>query len=140
MSQKTKVARRNHEGYADPTAYEALKSIMPQSFSYRPIVYVCSPFSGDVEGNILKARRYCRFVVDQGGIPLAPHLLFPQFMNEDTERELAMFMDMALLSKAAQLWVFGDRISEGMQREIERADSKRMPIRFINEEEMTCTK
>ena len=42
----------------------------------RPLVYICSPFSGDIEGNTKKAREYSRFAVDQGAIPLAPHLLY----------------------------------------------------------------
>ena len=58
----------------------------------RPLVYICSPFSGDIEGNTKKAREYSRFAVDQGAIPLAPHLFLPQFMSEQNERELAMFM------------------------------------------------
>lgn len=92
---------------------------------YRPLVYICSPFSGDVEGNTKKAREYSRFVVDQGAIPLAPHLLLPQFMSEQTERELAMFMDMVLLGRCEQLWVFGNNISKGMSTEIEKAKQKK---------------
>ena len=46
---------RNSEGYPDPTAGEALSRIAAnekQSLrAFRPIVYICSPFSGDVETN-----------------------------------------------------------------------------------------
>ena len=59
-----------------------------------PIVYICSPYSGDVEKNTEAARRYCRYAADRGFIPLAPHLLFPQFLSEETERELAIRMDL----------------------------------------------
>ena len=56
---------RNSEGYPDPTAGEALSRIAAnekQSLrAFRPIVYICSPFSGDVEENIANARRYSRF-------------------------------------------------------------------------------
>lgn len=59
---------------------------------YRPLVYICSPYSGDTEANLAKARNFCRFALDQGQIPLAPHLMFPQFMNDadPVERELAI--------------------------------------------------
>ena len=50
---------------------------------FRPIVYVCSPYVGDTEKNTANVRRYCRFVVDKGSIPLAPHLFFPQFNRGD---------------------------------------------------------
>lgn len=68
-----------------------------------------------------------------GGIPLAPHLYLPQFLDEKKERDLALFMDIALLSKCAELWVFGDIISDGMQKEIEYARRKRKPVRYIKE-------
>lgn len=81
----------------------------------------------------MKARRYSRFAVDQGAIPIAPHLLLPQFMKEETERELAMFMDIAILSKCKELWVFG-KPSAGMQREIEYAKGKKMTIKYFDED------
>ena len=79
------VSWYNSEGYPDPTTYKALSSIDKETKaarSYRPIVYVCSPFSGDIAGNIANARKYSRFAVEQGYIPIAPHLLFPQFLND----------------------------------------------------------
>ena len=102
------VNKFNAEGYFDPTAYEALTTIekeAKQKTAFRPLVYVCSPLSGDIVGNQDKARRYCRFAVDSGYIPIAPHLYFPQFMREESkaERNLALFMDVVLLSKCAEL-------------------------------------
>ena len=102
---------RNSEGYPDPTAGEALSRIAAnekQSLrAFRPIVYICSPFSGDVETNVANARRYSRFAVDKGYIPIAPHLLFPQFLDDDNpqERELGLFFGNALMSKCAEVWV-----------------------------------
>lgn len=131
---------KNAEGYADPTAYAAIKDADARKFHFRPIIYVCSPYSGDVIGNTERARGYSRFVVDEGGIPLTPHLYLPQFMQEETERDLAIFMDVALLSKCAELWVFGDVISAGMQIEIDRAQHKGKPVRYVSEEELKCMK
>ena len=102
--------------------------------AYRPLVYICSPLSGDVEGNAERARAFCRFALEQGQIPLAPHLLFPQFMNDDVpaERELAIFMDVVLLGKCSELWVLGETVSAGMQAEINVAKKRRQPIRWFN--------
>lgn len=127
------VDYKNPEGYADSVPYQALSNIDKEQKKYRPIVYVCSPYSGDVVGNTEKARKYCRYAVDQGAIPIAPHLLLPQFMKEETERELAMFMDIAILSKCKELWVFGSPTA-GMQSEIAYAESKRMTIKYFEEE------
>ena len=129
----------NSEGYYDPTAYEALTAIEQEAkklHAFRPVVYICSPLAGDMEANLEKARRYCRFAVDTGYVPIAPHLLFPQFMNDsDTaERDLALFMDLVLLSKCAELWVFGEKVSRGMGIELEKARQKRKTVRFFTEQ------
>ena len=60
----------------------------------RPIVYICSPYAGDVKANILNARRYCRFAVQKDCIPIASHLFFPQFMddNDAKQRDLGLYM------------------------------------------------
>ena len=60
------VSRYNSEGYYDPTAYEALTKIVQEEKAarYRPLVYICSPYSGDTEGNTEKARRYSRFAAE----------------------------------------------------------------------------
>ena len=131
---------QNSEGYPDPTAGEALSRIAEnekQSLrAFRPIVYICSPFSGDVEGNVKNARRYSRFAVDKGYIPIAPHLLFPQFLDDDNpdERELGLFFGNALMSKCAEVWVFGSHISSGMEAEIKRAKWKDYRLRYFTEE------
>lgn len=102
--------------------------------NYRPLVYICSPYSGDVENNTARARAFCRFAVVKRAIPVAPHLLFPQFMSEEKERSLALFMGIVLLGKCDEVWVFGDRISEGMVGEIGKAKKMRKKIRYFTEE------
>ena len=108
--------------------------IKNQDRKYRPLVYVASAFSGEVTTNTEKAKQYCRFAMEQGQIPLAPHLMFPQFMNDDdpAERELAIFMDVILLGKCDELWVFGDTITVGMSVEIEVAKKRKQTIRYFN--------
>ena len=138
------ISRYNSEGYYDPTAYEALTNIEKEEQAlraFRPIVYICSPFSGDVEGNVKAAQRYSRFAVDIGYIPIAPHLLFPQFLNDNVlaERQLGLFFGDVLMSKCAEVWVFGKVISIGMEAEIKRAKWKNYRLRYFNEkcEELT---
>lgn len=128
------ISYKNQEGYADPTAYWALTRIKNEARKYRPLVYICSPFSGDIKGNTEKAKKYSRFAVDSGAIAFAPHLLLPLYMREDTERELAMFMDMVFLGKCDELWVFGDVISQGMRAEISKAKKKNMKTRYFTED------
>lgn len=127
------VAYTNAEGYADPVPYQAINNMDKKQKRYRPIVYICSAFSGDVEGSVKKARAYSRFAVDQGAIPIAPHLLLPQYMDEKSERELAMFMDIAILSRCKEIWVFGIHTA-GMQEEINYAVRKNMTIKYFSED------
>ena len=95
------------------------------------LVYICSPYSGDIENNVKKAQKYSRFAVDCGVIPIAPHLLLPQFMSEETERDKAMLINLALLDRCDALWVFGSEYSPGMLVEIAHAEknSKRIVFR-----------
>ena len=62
-----------------------------------PIVYICSPYSGNVEHNTEMACRYSRFAVDEGCVPITPHLWLPLFLSEETERELAISLDLRLM-------------------------------------------
>lgn len=132
------VSKFNSEGYYDPTAYGALSVIEAEEKAlraFRPIVYISSPFSGDVDGNVAAAQRYSRFAVDKGYIPVAPHLLFPQFLddNDPKERQLGLFFGNALMSKCAEIWVFGEVISPGMEAEIRRAKWKDYQLRYFTE-------
>lgn len=128
------ISKYNSEGYPDPVPNEAVANIEKEARKWRPLVYVCSPYSGDIEGNTEKARRFCRFAVDRGAIPMAPHLLFPQFLSEEKERELAMFMDIVLMGKCEELWVFGETFSSGMKAEIDKAKYRHMKIRYFTDD------
>ena len=129
----------NAEGYPDPTAYEALTTVEQEektTKAFRPLVYICSPYSGDIGNNIKSARRYSRFAVDMGYIPITPHLLYPQFLDDDNpaERSLGLFFGNVLMSKCAEVWVFGSYISPGMNAEIERAKRKKYTIRYFSDD------
>ena len=131
--------KQNQEGYDDPTAYEAITNIEQEERAlqaFRPIVYICSPYSGDVERNTRAARNYSRYAVDRGCIPLAPQLLFSQFLQEDNPRErlLGLLFGNALMSKCSEVWVFGSHISPGMETEIKRARWKNIRLRHFTEE------
>ena len=144
-----KISKFNHEGYYDPTPYLAFQNIPDPAeeawkekqrrdrlAKYRPMVYICSPYAGDVEASVAKARRYCRFAVEKRCIPIATHLFFPQFLNDNDpqQRDLGLYMANVLLTKCSEVWVFGKRISSGMAAEICKAETRGMPIRYFTEE------
>ena len=128
----------NHEGYPDPTAGQAVENVTKSEKRYIPLVYICSPYKGDVENNTRRARDYSKFAISKGCLPLAPHLLYPQMLSEDIpgERELGLTFALILLSKCDELWIFGSHISDGMRRERHKAKRKGMPIRYFSDEEV----
>jgi hypothetical protein len=131
--------KRNSEHYLDLTAAEALANVAREERAkankYRPLVYICSPYAGEVEYNINRARGYCRLAVSKGYIPLAPHLHYPQFMDDDDseQRQMGLFFALVLLGKCDEMWVFGNRITEGMAREIDVAERRGIFIRRFND-------
>ena len=127
----------NAEGYLDPTAYEALTRIEREAkkTAFRPLVFISSPFAGDTRRNTKRARGFCRFAVSKNCIPVAPHLLFPQFMEEDdpAQRDLGIFFGMVLMRKCQEVWVFGRDITKGMAVEIEKAKRRGLPVRYFSD-------
>ena len=133
----------NAEGYFSPVEYEVFSHIEAEercqkhALGYRPLVYICSPYAStpmvSVNENIAAARKYSRFAVERHCIPVTPHLLFPQFLDDcdKQEQQLAAFMGMVLLNHCQELWVFGDRISKGMKQEIQKARLKGKRIRWF---------
>ena len=135
----------NSEGYSDPTAGAAMASILRRGKAerkpvperkYRPLVYICSRYAGDLDANVRAAKRYCRFAVESGYIPVASHLLYPQFLDDEDEgeRELGLFFGKVLMDKCAEVWIFGSEMSEGMRAEYDRAVRKRYKVRRFTED------
>ena len=133
------ISKFNSEGYHDPTTYEAFMNIEREeraegkSPNFRPVVFICSPYAGDVAHNTENALNYCRMAYERGFLPIAPHLYFPRFLNDNDpeEREDGLFMGRVMLTKCAEMWVFGETVSSGMKREIEKAEDRRMLIRHF---------
>lgn len=141
------INKFNHEGYYDPTVYQALTNIQAEQRAlrrqhtdpqrpYRPMVFICSPYEDDILNSERKARVFSKFAVKQDTIPVTPHLLYPQFMNEDdpADRARALFFGLVLLGKCDQIWVFGNQITKGMAREIRKAQAKGIRVRYFTED------
>lgn len=99
------------------------------------MVYICSPLRGDLEGNIKKAVEYCTHAEARGVIPLAPHTIFTQFLNDTIpeQRQKGLKLGLELLKRCDELWVCGNVISQGMKDEIEEARQNNIPTRYIKE-------
>ena len=99
------------------------------------LIYVASPYAGDIEQNTEFAKRACRHVINEGHAFFAPHLLYPQLLDDSKpqERQAGLDMGLAMLPRCDELWCYGDRISFGMHLEIEEAVRLGIPVRRVME-------
>lgn len=99
------------------------------------LIYVASPYAGDVEKNIEFAKKACRHVMEQGHAFFAPHLLYPHLLDDNVpeERQAGLDMGIAMLSRCDELWCYGGHISFGMHCEMEEADRLGIPVRRVRE-------
>jgi len=123
--------------FRNPTEQAAIRNVtlQEQKKSAPPKVYIASPFKGDTVTNVANALKYCRFAVESGYFPIAPHAYLPLFMDDDNpaERELALSFGIRLLHGCKAIWVFGNYISEGMKQEIRTAEKLGIKIKHFNE-------
>ena len=86
-------------------------------------VFICSPYRGDVERNLKAARKHARMAAIVGYCPMAPHLMFPQFLNDNDpeQRILGITLGVEQMKVCDEIWIFGGRISNGMAFELEKA-------------------
>lgn len=134
---------RNSEGYADPTAGLAMSRVMKEyrqkqkkqfADKNRRKIYVASRYAGDVEKNTVFAVNCCRRVIDEGCMPIASHLLYPQILDDNNpdEREMGLMFGLALLAVCDEVWVFGE-VSVGVAREVAEAKRLKKRVRYFEE-------
>lgn len=88
------------------------------------VVYIAHPIGSDVENNIKKVIAICREVnlTEPNIIPFVPYLsdLYALDDSKPEERERGLNNGLSLLKKGFidEIWLYGDRISNGMRSEI----------------------
>jgi hypothetical protein len=102
------------------------------------LVYICSPYAGDIEANVRFARNACLYAAEQGCAPIAVHLLYPQLLDDNipAQREIGIQMGLRVLASCDELWIYGERISHGMNCEIAEAVRLGIPIRNLTVEQI----
>lgn len=73
---------------------------------HNKLVYIASPYSGDVERNVAFAKAACRYAMNQGVTPIASHLLYPQMLDDGVpeERKLGTDMGLRILKVCEEVW------------------------------------
>lgn len=101
----------------------------------KDLVYIMSPYAGDIEANVDFAIRCCRMAIEKGYTPIAVHLLYPQILDDQDpeERAVGLKLGLNILRHCSAAWVCGTRISSGMEGEIQEAQRLGIPIQYVEE-------
>ena len=129
----TTTKKRGRPSKADaPKTYDKLTKTTAKIPTKK--IYICSPYKGNTERNTARAKIYCRFAFESGHVPIAPHLYFPQFLDDGDKNERAAGIRYGLeqLWQCREVWVFGAIISDGMRAEIELAKDLKIPIKYFD--------
>lgn len=103
------------------------------------IVYIAHPIGGDVRNNLEKIIGIIREINlnTPNVVPFAHYWVDCHALNDDIpeERQRGINNAMELFSRKFidELWLYGDRISNGMLAEIEACDRLNIPVVFKSE-------
>ncbi len=102
-------------------------------------IYVCSAYAslGDRAKNLEKAKEYCLEIINNGNIPIAPHVFYTQMLNDDDPKQRAagLRLGMELLMQCDVVEVYGC-ISDGMRNEIIQAVHAGIPVNYGEAEDL----
>lgn len=99
------------------------------------VAYIAHPISGDSDGNIQKILKIVRYINRHSCdyVPFAPYIVDCLALDDSIqeERERGIENDIALFNKGFidEVWLYGDRISTGMSREIELAHKLNISVK-----------
>lgn len=96
-------------------------------------IFICSPYRGDVTRNKTNALTYCRRAANDGYMPMAPHLYFTRFLddNDPEQRNAGISAGLEWLEQCAEVWVYGEP-TEGMKIEIAHAEKLGKRVVYFN--------
>ena len=100
-------------------------------------VYICAPLGGNVRENLRHVRKYTEYALRCGTAPVVPHF-YALCLNDNNhkEREIGMKAGQSLLWFCDEMWVFGDVVSKGMQKEIDFCKTMNIRVRYVRDSEM----
>jgi hypothetical protein len=70
------------------------------------------------------------FVLQHGGVPLNPFMVFDYFLLDKVDRDLVREGNNNLVKRCDQIWIFG-AVSNGVLAEIQIANKTGKPVRFF---------
>lgn len=98
------------------------------------IVYIAHAISGDIEGNLADLRRIVRKINIEHAdvVPLVPYYSDVVSLDDTipAERERGIKNDIEIINSGLieEMWLTGNRLSNGMYHEMELAKSLNIPV------------
>ena len=141
FSTEARRVQKHPEDKAVPPADRTTRPTMEEHRLKK--VFICSPFrplgntreerAKELDRNTELALDACTYAVEKGCMPYAPHMYFPRFLTDEDpeERKAGIELGLRWLKECDEVWVIGNRITEGMKAEIGKAHELHMPIRHI---------
>lgn len=106
----------------------------------RPLAFICSPFRSHTETeareNFNIMQKMMRMAIDAGYAPFPPHALYPIVLDDsiEEERDLGIECGLSVMSLCSKVFIYKERISKGMEQEIEQARSMLIPLEYVSVE------
>ncbi|MDP4038626.1 MAG: hypothetical protein Q8P54_01495 [bacterium] len=88
-------------------------------------------FAAQSAHNFHQRMLICKYVFEQGAVPVNPFNTFGYYLYELVERDIVRNGNNNLLKRCDELWVFGD-ISDGILSEIKSFKKLQRPIRYFD--------
>lgn len=73
----------------------------------------------------------CEFVFSKNRIPINPFRVFDYFLSDRVERDAIRAANQEVLSRCDEVWVFGERLADGVLMEIAQAKTERKKLRYF---------
>ena len=91
------------------------------------IVFICHPFQNKKE-NLEKTKEFCKLAIKEDCNPISPALLYSQFLDDSDygERTTGRECGLELVAFCDELWICGNLITAGMEKEINEAYEQSM--------------
>jgi hypothetical protein len=98
----------------------------------KKLVFIAHPIRGNLADNMEKIFAICKQVHEEGHIPIAPYLISLLSLRDGVaeDRKLGLEANLVAFERGFidELWLYGDRISEGMKIEVALAKKLGIPI------------
>ena len=94
-------------------------------------IFICSPYSGNIRENVTTAQAMCKLAIKHGYAPFAPHLLYPQLLDDTNpnQRGKGMSCGRAFLAVCNEVWQLDVPPTIGMEEELAFAHLLQIPVK-----------